>query len=114
MGMNNNNTHGMVIALDVVNSALNKAGHAPIKKFFGRGMSAIATMCYHPIRRKLLCELMPEFAIKTLPEDGHRPVDGLRKLDNGTYVADVEDVTMFDDKFMKEFVNALVKKFYMF
>jgi hypothetical protein len=113
MNKMNKNSHGLVMALDVVNAALAKLGVAPIKKFYGRGISSIATMKYHPLRRNLLAKLCPEFAIKHR-EEGVRPYDMLRDLGDGRYVADVEDVVIMDDEFMKVFVDELAKSLSLF
>ena len=101
-------SHGMKLNLDVANAALAKLGIRPIKKFFGRGISSIITMKFHPLRRTLLCKLCPEFAIKH-HEEGVRSWDMLRDLGDGRYVSDVEDVAIMDNEFINAFVDELAK-----
>ena len=111
--MKNEISHGMKLNLDVANAALAKIGVRPIKKFFGRGISSVITMKFHPLRRTLLCKLCPEFAIKHHVE-GVRSWDMLRDLGDGRYVADVEDVEIMDDNFINAFVNELAKSLTVF
>ena len=101
-------SHGMKMHLEVANAALAKLGVRPIKKFFGRGISSVITMKYHPLRRLLLCKLCPEFAIKSKAE-GERPIDMLRDLGDGRYVADIESVEMWSDDFVTAFIDELAK-----
>ena len=106
-------SHGMKMHLDVANAALAKLGVRPIKKFFGRGISSVITMKFHPLRRTLLCKLCPEFAIKSKAE-GERPFDMLRDLGNGLYVADVESVEKWSDTFLVAFIDELAKSLSLF
>jgi hypothetical protein len=108
MNMKYEMSHGMKLNLDVANAALATIGVRPIKKFFGRGISSVITMKFHPLRRTLLCKLCPEFAIKH-HVGGVRSWDMLRDLGDGRYVADVENVAIMDDEFINAFVDELAK-----
>lgn len=68
---------------------------------------------YHNIRRNALCKLMPEFAIKEMPEDGSRPSDMLRALKDGRYVSDHEFVWKWSNDFKAKMIEILANSVFI-
>lgn len=93
--------------IQLINAARALAGKKAIKLRIGTLQFIMVERTYHNIRLNALCRLMPEFAIKT--KDCDRPIDMLRDLGDGRYVADVEFVWEWSDDFKNKMVQLLSK-----
>ena len=97
----------METPIQLINTARKLAGRKAIRLTYGTPKFFVVQSLYHNIRRNALCRLMPEFAIKT--KDSDRPLDMLRDLGDGRYVADVEFVWEWSDDFKMKMVELLSK-----
>lgn len=98
----------MQTPIQLINAARALAGRKSIKLRIGTPQFTMIHILYHSVRRNALCNLMPEFAIKTKAE-GERPSDMLRDLGDGRYVADDEIVWEWSDDFKMKMVELLSK-----
>lgn len=108
MGKNNIST-----PIQLINAARINVGLRPIRLRVGTFQFMAINNGYHSIRRNALCKLMPEFAIKEMPVDGHRPSDMLRDLENGTYVSDHEFVWEWSDDFKTKMIELLANSVFI-
>ena len=99
--------------IQLINSARINVGLRPIRLRVGTFQFMVINNGYHSIRRNALCKLMPEFAIKEMPEDGSRPIDMLRPLENGTYVSDHELVWEWSDDFKAKMIELLANSVFI-
>ena len=93
--------------IQLINAARALTGRKAIRFNYGSTKFFVVQSLYHNIRRNALSRLMPEFAIKT--KDCERPLDMLRDLGDGRYVADVEFVWEWSDDFKNKMVQLLSK-----
>lgn len=98
----------MQTPIQLINAARALAGRKAIRLSYGNPQFFVVQSLYHNVRRNALCRLMPEFAIKTKAE-GERPLDMLRDLGDGRYVADEEFVWEWSDDFKMKMVELLSK-----
>ena len=132
----------MNTVLDICNLALEKLGEQHIDNVspVSSPASRLCSLRYHPVRRLTLCQVMPGFAKKTAQlkssySSFQLPNDALRILNvsqpewtlrgrsiyvgekvnaiNVEYIADVEDVSLFDDNFCDAFSTALAAELCM-
>lgn len=99
--------------IQLINAARIKVGLRPIRLKVGTIQFDVINRGYYNIRRNALCKLMPEFAIKEMPEDGSRPIDMLRSLENGTYVSDHELVWEWSDDFKAKMIELLANSVFI-
>ena len=99
--------------IQLINAARIKVGLRPIRLRVGTFQFDDINDGYHKIRWAALCKLMPEFAIKEMPEDGSRPIDMLRPLENGTYVSDHELVWEWSDDFKAKMIELLANSVFI-
>ena len=103
----NKKDNNMETPIQLINAARALAGRKAIRLTYGTPKFFVIQSLYHNIRRNALCRLMPEFAIKT--KDCERPLDMLRDLGDGRYVADEEFVWEWSDDFKMKMVELLSK-----
>ena len=103
----NKKDNNMETPIQLINAARALAGLNPINLSYGTTQFVVVERLYHNVRRNALCRLMPEFSIKT--KDCERPLDMLRDLGDGRYVADHEYVWMWSDDFKSKMVQLLSK-----
>ena len=103
----NKKDNNMKTPIQLINAARALAGKKPIKLRIGTLQFIEVERNYHNIRGYALCIIQPKFAIKT--KDCERPLDMLRDLGDGRYVADHEYVWMWDDDFKNKMVQLLSK-----
>ena len=103
----NKKDNNMVTPIQLINAARALAGRKAIRLTYGTPKFFVIQSLYHNIRRNALCRLMPEFAIKT--KDCERPLDMLRDLGDGRYVADEEFVWQWSEDFKTKMVELLSK-----
>ena len=104
----NKKDNNMQTPIQLINAARALAGRKAIRLTCGTTQFFVVQSLYHNVRRNALCRLMPEFAIKTKAE-GERPLDMLRDLGDGRYVADDEIVWEWSDDFKMKMVELLSK-----
>lgn len=97
----------MQTPIQLINAARALAGRKAIRLSYGTTQFFVVQSLYHNVRRNALCSLMPEFAIKN--KDCERPLDMLRDLGDGRYVADDEIVWEWSDDFKMKMVELLAK-----
>ena len=103
----NKKDNNMVTPIQLINAARALAGRKAIRLTYGSPKFFVVQSLYHNIRRNALCHLMPEFAIKT--KESERPIDMLRDLGDGRYVADEEFVWQWSEDFKMKMVELLSK-----
>ena len=103
----NKKDNNMVTPIQLINAARALAGRKAIRLTYGTPKFFVIQSLYHNIRRNALCRLMPEFAIKT--KDSDSPLDMLRDLGDGRYVADEEFIWQWSDDFKMKMVELLSK-----
>ena len=103
----NKKDNNMNTPIQLINAARALAGLNPINLNYGTTQFVVVERLYHNVRRNALCRLMPEFAIKT--KACERPLDMLRDLGDGRYVADEEFVWEWSDDFKMKMVELLSK-----
>lgn len=99
--------------IQLINAARINVGLRPVRLRVGTLQFDVINDGYHKIRWAALCKLMPEFAIKEMPKDGHRPSDMLRDLENGTYVSDHEFVWEWSDDFKTKMIELLANSVFI-
>ena len=99
--------------IQLINAARINEGLRPVRLRVGTFQFMAINNGYHSIRRNALCKLMPEFAIKEMPEDSSRPSDMLRDLENGTYVSDHEFVWEWSDDFKTKMIELLANSIFI-
>ena len=104
----NKKDNNMNTPIQLINAARALAGRKAIRLSYGSTQFFVVQSLYHNVRRNALCRLMPEFAIKNKAE-GERPLDMLRDLGDGRYVADEEFVWEWSDDFKMKMVELLSK-----
>jgi hypothetical protein len=97
----------MKTPIQLINAARALAGRKAIRLSYGNAKFFVVQSLYHNVRRNALCRLLPEFAIKT--KNSERPIDMLRDLGDGRYVADVEFVDEWSEDFKMKMVELLSK-----
>ena len=103
----NKKDNNMNTPIQLINAARALAGRKSIKLRIGTPQFTMIHILYHSVRRNALCIIQPEFAIKT--KDSDCPLDMLRDLGDGRYVADVEFVWEWSDDFKNKMVQLLSK-----
>ena len=93
--------------IQLINAARTLAGRKVIRLSYGTAQFNKGERLYHNVRKNALCIIQPEFAIKT--KDCERPLDMLRDLGDGHYVADKEFVWEWSDDFKMKMVELLSK-----
>ena len=103
----NKKDNNMETPIQLINAARTLAGFKAISLSYGTTQFKKVERLYHNIRKNALCIIQPEFAIKS--KDCERPLDMLRDLGDGRYVADHEYVWMWSDDFKNKMVQLLSK-----